>query len=944
MTLLSPLWLILLAPLAIALLIWRPPTLMLLILRACTFMLILLALAGLSLRLPSRLGTVVIVADRSYSMPASSRALQKEAIQLIHSKMSMEDQLAVVAFGQQAVIEHPPSNKPLSEFEYQVGGNASNLGEAIELALSLIPSGSPGRILVLSDGKYTGRDPQLQISKALARNVAIDYRHIDRPAASDLAIARIDAPSSVSLGESYLMTAWVFAPTTQEVTFELKRGEEVISKGTRSLNSGMNRFAFRDRADQLGNQTYLLKVIPTGSADQDPVIENNLARFIVGVSGPRPLLHVAESKNSGLARLLRQGKLALHMARPEEVKWTLDELSRYSAVVLENVSADKIGNVGMETIASWVRETGAGLMMTGGKSSYGPGGYYKSPLEPILPVSMELRNEHRKLALAIMVALDRSGSMAAPVAGGKVKMDLANIGTAQVLEMLGPQDEFGCIAVDTAVHVVVPFGPIDTKNKASHRGKILGIRSQGGGIYVYEALSACAELLLKAKSGTKHIILFSDAQDSEMPGAYQQLLEKCSQAGITVSVIGLGKETDKDGELLKDIAKRGNGRIFFSDNPEELPRLFAQDTFVVARNTFIEAEKGKVIGIRHMPGLASVIDQTLPSPPQLGIGGYNLCYLRPGATLGTVTLDEYKAPTLATWRAGAGRVVCYTGEADGNYAGNMPNYAQVGEYYTSLARWAAGAANPLPTSMLLTQEIRDGVNIIQLHLDPERERELFATLPKVTTLKSQPGQAPRVEQSLLRWTGADTLALEVPVESGESTLCTVEVPGYDRVALPPVCVPYSPEFKPMQSDRGLITLERLGRATGGQERLDLPGIWKDLPRQERFIPMARWLLLAALILLLLEVLERRTGLLSSWSSRKLERSAEPENARSIAWKTKAMLPKVEPQGNSSTIEVTRIGQTSPAKPAETAASLPEDGSDLMEALRKARQRSRGRRD
>jgi len=85
-------------------------------------------------------------------------------------------------------------------------------------------------------------------------------------------------------------------------------------------------------------------------------------------------------------------------------------------------------------IGQHVRETGAGLMLTGGRSSYGPGGYYKSPLEPILPVSMELRQEHRKLALAIVVALDRSGSMAVPIGGGRTKMDLANLGTVQVLD------------------------------------------------------------------------------------------------------------------------------------------------------------------------------------------------------------------------------------------------------------------------------------------------------------------------------------------------------------------------------------------------------------------------------------------------------------------------------------------------------------------------------
>ena len=69
----------------------------------------------------------------------------------------------------------------------------------------------------------------------------------------------------------------------------------------------------------------------------------------------------------------------------------------------------------MNNIAAWVTDSGNGMMLTGGKMSYGPGGYFKSPLEPIMPVSMELRQEHRKLSLALVVALgplrihDRAG-------------------------------------------------------------------------------------------------------------------------------------------------------------------------------------------------------------------------------------------------------------------------------------------------------------------------------------------------------------------------------------------------------------------------------------------------------------------------------------------------------------------------------------------------------
>jgi uncharacterized membrane protein len=801
---------------------------------------------------------------------------------------------------------------------------------------------------VLSDGKWTGRDPATLAPTALARNISIDYRAMERGQAGDLAVSRVDVPSVVSQGESFLLTSWVFSPTPQEIEFVLKKGEQVITSGKRKVNSGMNRLTFRDRATQVGNQAYTLTVL---GAEKDPVPENNTARFLVGVSGPRPILHVCDSPASGLARLLRRGGLDIRLTKAASFHWTIENLQRYSAVIIENVPAEKIGGVGMETLAAYVRETGAGLMMTGGRSSYGPGGYYKSPLEPILPVSMELRNEHRKLSLAIVVAMDRSGSMAAPAGtGGKKKMDLANQGAVQVLDLLGPMDEYCCLAIDTIVHTIAPLAPVRDGDKPAIRRKILSVESMGGGIYVYEALSAAAQILLKAKSGTKHILLFSDAADSEEPGNYKDLLAKCEKAGITVSVIGLGTERDVDAELLKDIAKRGKGRIFFSDRPEELPRLFAQDTFVVARNTFLD----EPVGIRTTPGMTTLVDQPLPTPAGLKIGGYNLCYLRPGATLATMTLDEYKAPIASAWRAGAGRVVCYTGEADGKYAGDITRWNKVGEYFTSLARWTAGAANPLRDNMLLTQEVREGINMVQLHLDPERKGDSFATLPKVVTLRSWPGMSPKIENNVLRWTGADTLAVEVPLDGGETTLTTVDIPGHGVVSLPPVCLPYSPEFKPAQNDRGLVTMERLGRATGGRERVDLANIWKDLPRHLRLMPISKWLLLTAVLLWLVEVLERRTAIIAMFRRRRRraveapEPEEKPEKGRllpAIPFKRTAARAKAEP---ALAPEATIKPETPPAPAAAAAKVSPApvvaktEAGGMSEALRKARQRARGR--
>ena len=618
--LLHPIWLFLAIPLALTLWLWRMPSRLLLVLRGLTLLLLLLALCGVVLRLPSQAGTLVVVADRSQSMPPGSASAQKEVLDLLHKAMGPNDRLAVVSFGRGVAVEQAPSSGPFSGFIHEVGDDASNLADGLETALTLIPRNAPGKVLVLSDGRWTGRDPAVLAARAAARNVAIDYRSLQRSTANDLAIARVEAPPSVAPGESFLITAWVHAPTPQTVSFELRRGDEILNSGKETLASGLNRLTFRDRAGDPGTLAYILTVL--GSGD-DPVPENNRARLLVGVQGPRPILHVTEAKSSGLAKLLQASRLPIKMQAPEACIWSLEELSKYSAVLLENVPAEKIGGAGMDNLAVWVRETGSGLMITGGRNSYGTGGYFKSPLDPILPVSMELRNEHRKLALAMVVALDRSGSMAAQVGGGRVKMDLANEGAAQALELLGPMDEFGVLAVDTTPHVIADLAPI--KNKAAVKSDIQSIGSQGGGIFIYVALEAAAEMLLKAKAGTRHILLFADANDSEEPGHYEELLDKCKKASITVSVIGLGTPHDKDAELLRDIAKRGNGRILFTDKAEELPRLFAQDTFIAARNTFLE-ERTPIESTAGLPLLTG-----RPFDLKQSIDGYNLCYLRDGA-------------------------------------------------------------------------------------------------------------------------------------------------------------------------------------------------------------------------------------------------------------------------------------------------------------------------
>jgi len=923
MTLFHPVWLVLAIPVLASLWIWKLPSRLLQALRAAVLLLLLLAMSGLAVKLPSRAGTVVVVADRSLSMPPGSEMAQKESVDLIQGAMGIKDQLGVVSFGQMSSVERSPQGGKFVGFVAEVGRDASNLAEAIETAISLIPQGTSGRILLLSDGRWTGKDPIGAASRATTRGIAIDYRPLQRASANDVAISRVDAPASVTPGESFMITGWVRSPIPQDVTFELLRGGQRLASGVRRVPSGISRLTFRDRAAEPGTHRYTLRIAGTGD---DPVPENNAGKILVGIRGPRPILCVTSSGDSGLVRLLQAGGMNVKALPPASCRWSLEELSKFSSVLIENVPAEKISVSGMEHMAAWLTQTGAGLMITGGRNAYGPGGYFRSPLDPIMPVSMELRQEHRKLQLAIVVALDRSGSMAVPAGGGKTKMDLANLAAAQVLDILSAADEFGVVAVDSSPHVIAPLAPIKDKDRI--REHILRIDSMGGGIFVYVALSTAARMLLSAESGTRHIILFADAADSEEPGEYRRLLEECRKANITVSVIGLGTPGDRDAQLLRDIARRGEGRCFFTNNPEELPRLFAQDTFVVARSTFLD----DVTSFRLTGGLVASTGKRFGDP--LPIGGYNLCYLRPAASLGAVTVDEYKAPILAWWHAGIGRVLCYTGEADGEYTGPLARWREVGNFFTSMARWTAGDSGNLPGDILVTQNVTKGICLVQLHLDPESEQPPFSGLPEVTTLRGTPGEKPSTDKAGMRWTSAHTLAVEIPLQSRETALSTVEVPGVGTVSLPPVCLPYSPEFKPEDIEKGLLTMERVALATGGTERLNLAGIWRDLPKIPRTADVGRWLLIAAAVLFLLEVLERRTGVLSV-RRRPLRRevAVKDRKAKEISSRRIRAAPAQPPLAEA---EVRKQ-----AAPGVDGAPAEED-TDMADALRRARRRAMGR--
>ena len=606
-------------------------------LRLAIMVLLLLSLAIPRLNMAGQGQDLIVVVDRSRSMPANSERAIRDLINDLENNRRTGDRISIVTFGGDSAIERELSaSAALGEYSHPIDADGSDLNEALLMALDRRTNRDrPARIIVLSDGIYNGASPLYAARRAREENVPIDFRPFTRPLAGDLAVESLELPRESAPNEPFQFSVIVSSDQDANGTVIVRRDGVEIARRTADFVLGLNRLNFRDWIRDGGMHQYTAELVSDETSATDPISQNNRGIGVVRVrSAPRLLLVTHDGQPGNLGRALESAKIPVDVVTPGGHPMTLDSLEAYRSVVLENVAANDLGRARMERLAQFVEDLGGGLIMTGGTNSFGNGGYYKSPLEELLPVALDSIEETRRGRAAIVIVLDRSGSMTAPVPGGKTKMDLANIGTSECVKLLSSQDMVAVIAVDSAPHVIQ--GMTSVADPAAINKRVMGIQSMGGGIYVYTGLLAAGREMLKANDyPTRHIILFSDASDSEEPGDYKNLMKKFSDSGITVSVIGLGSKTDKDALFLEDIALLGNGNIEFSNDPLDLPRLFAQDTMNMTRNMFLTAESeerpegfvGQVLADLRLLGEMNA--DTIPA-----VTGYNLTFLKKDASQG----------------------------------------------------------------------------------------------------------------------------------------------------------------------------------------------------------------------------------------------------------------------------------------------------------------------
>ncbi len=657
------------------------------ILRAIILLLLIGALAAPRWLLPSRELAVLFAIDDSASVSPGARDEARKFVASALTESSSSDTVGIIGFAKESALWQPPTAplKLAAQWPELPDRKATSLAGAMDFASAIFPAGQTRRLVLVTDGNDTTGQAAETAARLAGSGIQLFTVPLHNTSAPEVLVERVDIPRRLKQGESFDVRAHLRSNVETTAKVKLYQNQFLLETRDVSLKPGDNEFLAENLRAEGNFISYEVEVIPA----QDTALENNRGTATASLKGqPRVLVVDSdESKARPLADSLRREKILVDTRPASGVPRTLEDLQQYDLFLLSDVSALGLGREQMELYRRWVQDFGGGFALIGGENSYGVGGYYRTPIEQMLPVRMEHEDRLDTPSVALLVVLDRSGSMTAQV-GGVTKISLADQGAVFAMNVLQPRDYFGVTAVDTRPHVVVPIAPIGAKGGAEQ--KILSITAGGGGIYIYTSLVDAFQQLRDVPARIKHVILFSDTADAEEKAAGEMgdgargmgtsfdVASAMLSAKITTSVVGLGTEQDKDTAFCRQLAERGGGRFYLTSDATTLPQIFATETMKVAQSSLIE-EPFLAVPAKASPITAGVDWKSSPL-----LLGYNATKPKPTADLLLTT--ERGEPLLATWRYGLGQTAAFTSDAKARWASEWLQWPGYGKFWSQLVR------------------------------------------------------------------------------------------------------------------------------------------------------------------------------------------------------------------------------------------------------------------
>jgi uncharacterized membrane protein len=521
----------------------------------------------------------------------------------------------------------------------------------------------------------------------------------------------------------------------------------------------------------------------------------------------------------------------------------------YDLVIFPNVPADMFDAVQLQALRDAIYHQGTGFAMLGGENSFGPGGYHRSLVEEVLPVTMDTTQKKilPKGALAIILHTCEFAE------GNTWAKRIAK----EAIRVLGGQDEVALLDFEwgatgggnQGMNWVFPLTPASQYEKMA----IAINKAEPGDMPAFEPGMVMALNALKASDASvKHTIVISDGDPSPPT---PQTVQGYVAAKISISMIAINPHGGQDVSIMQSIAQETGGRYYFPQDPEQLPSIFIKEAKTLKRSML---QNRVFTPIVEFP---SPILKGLDAVPELR--GYVLTTAKPRANLIMRAPPmpgeegEQTDPVLATWRFGLGTTAAWTSDLARNWGMNWVDWEKYNAFVKQLAQEVSRVEQK--SDLHLRSFASGGQGVIAVE-DYAKEDTFLDLAARVTGPRSESITVPLKQVAPRRYQATFPLWGRGRYQVMAAGTGTAGGKERNEQALGGFSVPYSAEYLRFRSDP--ILLKQIAERTGGRllTEADEDLFHPDRVTRESSRPVFDWFLLALCCLVPLDVGIRRVQL------------------------------------------------------------------------------------
>jgi Mg-chelatase subunit ChlD len=739
---------------------------------------------------------VVVGVDLSRSVGQEAWEKARELLEAAARVAKPDSRTGLLAFGGAPEWEYPPREEFfLPDTAPRIDREQTDIQAALQAGMAQVGEARQGKFLLLSDGNENRGASARMIPLLRSQGMQVWTLPVSFAArGNEVFVSDLTVPHQVDSGETFDVSAKVESVGRATARVRLLRDGNLAAERELKLEPGANDVKFRDNLRERGSHTYELLV----QASDDTLAENNVLQGVVEVKGPPRVLLVSGQPDAQrfIGRALAAQGFAVVESAADAGTLSLAGLSAFDLLILDNVPAFQLSHAKMESIEQYVRDLGGGLVVIGGAQSYGAGGYFRTPLERVLPLEMRPPARLDLPHVALLFVLDKSGSMGAG-AEGSTKLDLAKAAAIAAADIMNPNDQIGILAFDAAWEWALPFRPV---GKGEWINDKLAALQSDGGTDLHKALVEARRAMLDKAAAIKHVIVLSDGLTDKAD--FQSLIRDLARAETTVSTVSVGN--DADVKLMAEIAREGKGRGYVALDPQTIPQIFTTETLLIARDLLIEKSftPGIVARVGPLRGIAPA-----GAPP---LHGYVLTYPKQRAEMLMKAGDD---PLLATWRHGLGRVTAFTSDLSGRWGKDWVAWQSLPQWAGQIARDAMRRVVETRTRAAFQKE-GDAVKVVADVVASDGAFTNHLPLRGNIAAAGQATQQLEFHQTApgryeARFTPTQrgihylTLSTDSNAEQTPSFLATV-----------PYVAPFPEEYRALRPNYGLLS--RLAEETGGE--------------------------------------------------------------------------------------------------------------------------------